>query len=493
MIACAVGEPVRSIAGGFLSINVSALMAAWRACRSKPLGTGDFRAWLACHEAVARRCAVDRGRVPVYGHAELAGLLGVAEKRARGSIRRLVAAGQLAWSNEAIAFPEAGDPIDLDAIGRGKGSVAIPRRLLRFLAKGASRAMIATALGVLLRCLSRRKAGWDGRGRVKASWVARTFGVDHRRVVAARKELVALGWIEHEASDQRAENRWGRCYRIDLAWDRSPASGPSLPPPPALDRPEIATPSVDPEPLSEREENQEPAARGPTGVEASEQGEGSPRPGTSSPASQPTHSPNGPPAGPPDPATFILPHGLKAAPPAIAGAKLPPPWLGDIRPEDLENTGRLLELHGQCVAKGLAGPSEADRLGVVALAEHAKAIGKANPPGLFAHLLRHGCWRYITGADEDRANARIKAFQRGPGPPPMASAAPRRGPTLSEDARAVAEIGRALRAKGHRGDPFALVHRHDPGWTRTRWLAALAELDAGRCDGLAESHGPRGI
>jgi len=53
----------------------------------------------------------------------------------------------------------------------------------------------------------------------------------------------------------------------------------------------------------------------------------------------------------------------------------PPPRLAEVRPEDLVDAGRLLELHWQAAAKGLVGTSEADRLKFVAAAEHARAVG----------------------------------------------------------------------------------------------------------------------
>jgi hypothetical protein len=159
---------------------------------------------------------------------------------------------------------------------------------------------------------------------------------------------------------------------------------------------------------------------------------------------------------------------------------LPAPQLADVRIEDLKDTGRLLDLLGQAIDRKLLGTSEADRLKFVALAEHALAIGKENPPGLFAYLLRGGCWRYITQGDEDRANARIKAFLRGPELVPVARAATLSRPVLSEDARAVREYRRAFTAAKYPGDPFPQVRRHDPSWTRERWDAALAELDGTR-------------
>ena len=218
--------PTATIAGGFLLLDVRQVLATWHTCKAPTLGIGAFRAYLAAREMVARRRAIGEGRAPAYSAAELARLLGLTERRARALVRHLVAAGLVSWADDAIAFPDPpevseGEP--LDAIGGGRGDLAIPRRMLRFLARGATAATIATALGVLLRCLSRRRQGFDGRGRVKASWIAGTFGVDLRRVKASRAGLVALGWIVPEPGDQWSANRWGRAFRVALDW-RAPAS-----------------------------------------------------------------------------------------------------------------------------------------------------------------------------------------------------------------------------------------------------------------------------
>jgi hypothetical protein len=438
------------IAGGFVLVSLAALMTTWRACRLRPLGIGDFRTWLACHELEARRCVLHDDRAPSYGYAELAKLLDVSERRARASVNRLVGASLIRWSDSAIEFldPRLEPAQGLeDTIGRGQGSLAVPRRLLRFLASGARPALIATVLGILLRCLSRRKSGFDGRGRVKASWIARVFAVDLRRVKAARRELVALGWIIPELSKQAAENRWGRAYRIDLAWDRVEAGGRCLPPPSAIETPAIATPSVDQEPLRERIQNQQPAGE-PTGFSISRQG--------------------------------------KEDKPLAA------PTLADVRLDDLRNTSRLLELHGQAVAKGLVGESEADRLRFVTAAEHALAVAKHNPPGLFAWLVRGGCWRYITQDDEDRARQRLKWHDHGPPrssvqPAPFQSASfspPASFPSprpiepggLSDDARIVREVRSAMIRAGLFRDPWPAFSVRNPGWDRGRWDAAMVEL-----------------
>jgi len=375
-MVCTQGK-VSTIAGGFVFVPVASLLNTWRACRSKPLGIGDFRTWLACREMNARRCLAEPARAPAYGATELAKLTGVSLKRATASINRLVAARLLEWSDAAIGFPEPPQQdLELedsitDSIGGGRGSVAIPRRILRLLAAGARPALIATVLGILLRCLSRRRGGFHGRGRVKASWIARVFAVDLSRVKLARNELVAIGWIEPEESEQWSLNRWGKPYRIRLDWDR--IEGPRTPPPRPVEGTRSLPPSLDQEPFQEEGiQHQEPASGGPAGVELEGSGEGS-----------------------------------KA---------LPAPNLDDIRSEDLRDVGRTLRLFDQAVARKLVGASEADRLKFVAVAEHARVVGTVNPGGLLARLVGRGWWHFATQEDEDAAAKRLRGHLHGGGP-----------------------------------------------------------------------------
>lgn len=411
-------EPVapRTIAGGFVLVPVRQILHAWRTCQRSPLGVGAFRTWLACQELVARRCSLDHGRSPNYGLTELARLTGVSEKRARSSVNHLVGAGLLSWSNQVLDFPDAEsgsgtDPDDdplIQTIGGGKGSLAIPRRMLRLLVVGSRPALIATAIGILLRCLSRGRGGFKSRGRVKASWIARAFGVDLRRVKQARKELIDRGWIVPEPTDQWAENSWGRTYHVDLSWDRANdlTQGRRLPPPPPADGPRLPPPESDPEPLRE-DNHQEPAPGGPAGVEIREEQE------------KPIPAPPNVPEAPQRPGGGKL-RPVPRRPVAIAdgagGPPLAPPSFNDIRAEDLKDTGRLLQLHDQAVSRGFVGSSEADRLRFVAAAEHARAVGLRNPCGLLARIVARGSWNFATQADEDRASRRLRDHDR-PGPP----------------------------------------------------------------------------
>jgi hypothetical protein len=469
MLGCfSVSPPgaARAIAGGFVLIPARQLFDVWHICRARPLGTPDFRTYLACREVAARRQLLGEGRAPSFTFAELARLLDIAERRARASVARLVAAGLLEWSASAIAFPKLlGDYNDdrlADTIGSGRGDLAVPRRLLRHLAGGARPALVAASLGFLLRCLSRRKPGFDGRGRAKASWIARAFGVDIRAVKDARKELIALGWIAPEPSPQAVENRWGRAYRIDLDWAGLPdpagkavaAGCRESPPPTAPACRESPPPLINQDPLREGFRNQDPAPAGPAGINIAR----TTREGEATPT-----------------ASFSL-----------TKAELPPPQLAAVRSEDLSDATRMLELHRQAMVRGLVGPSEADRLKFCAVAEHARVVGTINPGGLFAVLVRRGWWHYATQGDEDAASARLKRHLHGdrkggvvllpvvgtrPASPGRVAA--------SADAALAREVLTALVRVGARSDPFPLVCAKDPSWTRERWDRALAELGGG--------------
>ena len=76
-----------------------------------------------------------------------------------------------------------------------------------------------------------------------------------------------------------------------------------------------------------------------------------------------------------------------------------------MRVEDLKDTGRLLGLHDQAVARGLMGSSEADRLRFVAAAEHARAVGSGTRAGCSRDWCGRG-WRHF-GRRTTRTRRRV--------------------------------------------------------------------------------------
>ena len=132
----------------------------------------------------------------------------------------------------------------------------------------------------------------------------------------------------------------------------------------------------------------------------------------------------------------------------------------DVKPEDLKDTARTLELHEQAVDLGIVNGSEADQLNVLAAAEHAKAVGKTNPCGLFISLIRNKRWGYITQADEERARKNLKQHRYHYPEPAHVPASAR--PTLTEDQVIVQAVKAAMKQKGFRGDPFGLFKAATP-------------------------------
>ena len=439
-------------AGGYLLIPAVELAALWWAYRQGTLRFLDLRAALAAREMLARRRTTDTDRAPTFALDELQRLTGATPRCLRGALSRLRNAGFLRWCGDRLDF-SPGTPATcddflawLDALPNHRRRVPVPRRILRLIARSSRPVLVATALGVLFRCLYARDGGLAHRGRLKASWIAGTFDVDRRRVMAARRELVRAGWIAPEPGDsQHAQNRWGRAYVINLDW--APRAGAEKTPPSpergAEKRPPLL-PDRDPLP---RGKDQDPAAGGPAGV-CNRRG---------------------------------------------GGETLPLPDLDAVRPEDLTDTARTLELHRQAVSRGVVSAGEAGRLGVMAAAEHARSIGDRNPCGLFAAIVGRGLWRFLTSVDEDSASRRLVAHRRaGAAPrvgPPMVCASPPTPPGrgLSGDA----ELLRAVRgASGGRGDAYLALRCRPGGWTRDRYESASAELAGGASGGLAASSPP---
>jgi len=86
-----------------------------------------------------------------------------------------------------------------------------------------------------------------------------------------------------------------------------------------------------------------------------------------------------------------------------------------VRLEDLADGRRLRELHAQFNRVGVINGGEGDWRWFVGAAVHALRVGDKNPCGLFVALVRNrdtrGLW--VTQADEDEANRRIKIWEDG--------------------------------------------------------------------------------
>lgn len=460
------GASRREPSGGYEGISVTQLAMVWWAYQSRLISKLGLRAYFGCWELETRRRLSGGKYQPSL--AGLQKLVGGPLKEGKAGLRpvvdRLLELGLLrTCSKEGISFASSPGDIGhedksgldamLDEMQGITRKVPVPRRIIRRLAGGLSKARTAVVIAHLIRCLFYRKAeGVNPVGCCKASWIALVFGITERSVYDARSYLaLELGWLVPQDNSQRILNRDGLWVTVNLDWGHEPKTL-ATPLPPAL---ELSTEQGRGEPSKENESsgpqaeigghssgpvenknpltgsnNQKPASGGPAGVQVSESGSEKPS-------------------------------------------------LRDVVPEDLRNTGRLLELHEQAVEQKLVTTSEADRLKFVAGAEHAKAVG-AKPCRLFAWIAWKGRWEFITQADEDAARIRLKQhFHAPPVKPVQPKTRPEREP-LSEDAVLVQTITAALKRANHRGDGFPLLKRERPEWTRERWDRALAELEASR-------------
>lgn len=467
-------RPRREPKGGYEPVSVAQLAMVWWAYQTGHIGKLALRAFFGCIELEVRRRLSAGKYQPSL--AELRRLVGgklgeEGQGGLRPAVKRLLELGLLrSCSKSGVSLAQSpdelrlGDRSDLDAmLSQLQGvtrKVPVPRRMIRRLAGGLSKARTAVVIAHLVRCLFYRKAeGVNPVGCCKASWIADVFGVTERSVFDARRFLVEeLGWLLPRNCTQRVLNRDGLWVSVNLDW------GPDE----QDTAPELATADV----------AEMPAA-------AAEVDSSGPRPANAGHFSGPdvqdknplTGSENQKPASRP-PASGG-PAGVQ-----VSKSEEETPTLGNIVPEDLRETPRLLALHEEAVGQGLVTNSEADRLKFLAGAAHAQAVG-AKPCRLFAWMVRGRRWEYITQADEDAARSRLRELRAVPRAVAPTRPVVMQAPPLSEDALIVRSVRAALSRAGYRGDPFPAFRREKPEWTRERWDRAVLELDRPRTGNAA--------
>lgn len=207
--------------------TVMQLMMVWTALREGQITLKDLRVYFALGETLANsRRVVGRGEAaPYFSTQELRALIG-GGGGARNGVKKLLAIGLIrSFSKSTIEF--ATDPSELrftpetlDAalarISNNQRLVPVPRPILRLIASGARRTLIATILGHLIRCL--RRGASHPKGCVKVSWIANVFGVCTRCVKMHRKRLVAQGWLIPQETSQKTLNLHGGFLAVNLAW-----------------------------------------------------------------------------------------------------------------------------------------------------------------------------------------------------------------------------------------------------------------------------------
>ena len=376
-----IDKPHTKPAGGYVPLSNVQVCLAWTAYHSGILPRFyDFRVCLALHEVRARRSAAGhakkrshrRGRGIAWSEAavvkEVSDLVGGAgERQVRLALGRLRKLGLIGRRAGEIRFGEPSDvaaeisAAAMDMLRRidarprvAERTVLVPRRLLRMICSIGKPSLAATALGVTMRCLWRRRDGLHGAGTCPASFIARVFGIDKRSAKRSRMALCDMEWLE-VCNPRRAY------LKLNLDWKQPPS-----------------TQGGDPGERSDRDLSLPRAAKA-YGLSPPLKQE--PVPGYKNQNSAPRGNP---------------------------GSWRRKPNLFNVVIEDLRSLERLDSLFGQAADLQLVLRSEAGRLLVVGTAEHALRVAKRNPCGLFVAVLRKRLWTFISEDDEERARRKIK-------------------------------------------------------------------------------------
>src|SRR2546430_12350285 len=205
-------QQARKPAGGFIDCPVDHLTLPWWLYQQGTMAFGTLRVWLGTLELVEKRCCTAPDTPAHYGPEELRRLLRAPRLApVTAGLQQLEALGLLAWSPQAIQFlPQAQalrEALAQDSyhtlraqLAPGLRRVPVPRRLLVWLAQEGQPGLIATACGVLLRCMRYKARQCVAGGRVAAPWIATVFGVAERTVQPAMQVLQGCGWLARLAA-----------------------------------------------------------------------------------------------------------------------------------------------------------------------------------------------------------------------------------------------------------------------------------------------------
>jgi len=512
-----------TITGRYTPVTVHQLAIVWWLYRSDHITRQQFRVYFAAQEMQERRRYTKaqetsedgrrRPRKPSYTLDEIKDLIGskgseTADKALSADVKKLGRLGLVKIGSRSIDFATSIEQIAVDDVAsfweffaqlpNTRRTVPMPRRTARALAKGFTRGVSGLMIALLIRSLYWHrpggKAGEQGGyridGRTKCSWVAEVFRLDRKTVSTARRRLIELGWLAPIECPQWELNKWGQRYTLNVHAFGPPPEPPEAPP--EFMAPEMAA-EVPPEVLGE-------VSGGLPG------GGGFPRPSARlsgvfpSPCLNTSTSPNG------EELKTRKPDHARSGYRSVGGWKkkggrLPPPRITNFRGEDFGDTERMVELHRQAIEAGYPVKGEKGRLEFFALAERARRHGN-DAPKLFAWLLREGRLEYITMADEDAAQTRIRSLQNPErkNRPKLPGGVGGSGGGVSREASHKAfleKLGADERfvaaciatSRQHRLDPFRIARAQ--GWNRERWDRArmayeLAEKQRWLVDHVAD-------
>lgn len=461
------------IEGRYRSIAARELALAWWCFMDGHISMRQLRIFFGAHEMVERRCygrTQNPKEKPVYRLEELQTLVGGkgserAARALRTDLKQLSTLGLVVMTTHSIRFAKSVDQLTvgeggatrfaafLGRIPNRARTVPVPRRMVRALAAGFGRAQTAYIIAALIRSVfwHRDSGRYRVDGRTMGSWVAETFQISRSAVTDARKHLIALGWLRPLEVPQWLLNKYGAHDLINVHW--APADALDNPSTESGDR--AVHRSVDsPDDVAD----DDTTSGSPPGQDATESGRpclnkfpfSTRRINTRRLGNSPDRSGS-------------------ANRKKKVHAHRAPPTIRDVKPHDLEDTNRLMELHRQAVTVGLARGGRAGELDFLSFANRARTRGR-KPGGLLVWLLRNQKADFITLADEEAAAKRLREHFNGPNTRhrDVAEHPPKR--RLSPDEEVVERC--ILIARQHKIEDAFQVAQRVKGWTREQWNTA---------------------
>lgn len=402
-----------TIAGGYVLLRSHALLALWQAYADGHIALMDLRSALAAAELIHRekvnrrsrprplsRDHVSTGRgATLPDHASCTDTAvctmtaASCVRKTRASLKRLANAGvppEQVFGRCGSALPVPVRNV-MDIADR---PVPFPRRLLRFLAKEGTSALIAVTFAHLLRGSFFRAGQVRLGGTCSAAWVASVFAVDERTAKQGRCGLVERGWLIPAASPVWHRQRYGATFTIHAAWKPQDDSGARRMAVAGAHRDSAGSAALDSVPSS------------PPRTDAIAPESPPPRKNKNLPLRGKENQDRD--AGIRRPAFGPTVTGVQA-PTRVRGE----PSVTNIVDEDLNQPERTEQLFADAQRRGLIGDSQADRLRFFTTVQHARSAA-TRPCAMLAVLARKRCWSFGNHSNEDEARRILRELDAHP-------------------------------------------------------------------------------
>ena len=391
------------IEGGYMLLRSHALLALWQMYREGHIRLLDVRTAFAAAEVSHRRATALRLHIHrtrrAAKHArharDDADPLAIQRltrchdiRKSRASLRRLANMGVPAEH----LFGRAGTGLPVCVMGDtdiADRPVPVPRRLLCWLAREGTAALIAVAIAHLLRGAYLRGGAVRLGGTCSAAWIASVFAIDERTAKAGRCGLVERGWLVPAPSPFWHRQRYGATFTVNPTWLCPVQNGGDDETGRCTRRGAVVRAGADAPGLPPR------WGESALGMPPPKKNKNLPLRGTENQNRASGH------CGPPTARV-------------TADSSSPDPWsksptMTDVQEADLCHPKRTVLLLADAQRRGLIGRSECERLQFFTTAQHALRTG-ARPCALFAALARSKRWHFGSQQDEQSAQRCVQSL-----------------------------------------------------------------------------------